>query len=94
MQREKINYMNELLRDTEQDYTQGRVRNFFVKIKKYKQFNPNLKAVRDINDKVLIEPYEKAIKWKNYFEGLLNSEVLIKQCHKCGNKTSAIMDRP
>lgn len=53
--------MNELLHNTEQDHTQGRVWNFFIKIKKYKQFNPNLKAIRDINDNVLINPNEKII---------------------------------
>ncbi|VVC36479.1 Reverse transcriptase domain [Cinara cedri] len=75
MQREKRNHMNELLRETEQDHTQGRIRNFFVKIKKYKQFNPNLKAVKDIDDNILIDPIEKVTRWKNYFEELLNSEV-------------------
>lgn len=74
----KKNYMNELLRETEQDHTQGRIRKFFVKIKKYKQFNPNLKAVKDINDNILIDPIEKVTKWKNYFEELLNSEVPVR----------------
>jgi len=80
MKREKINYMNKLLRDTKQDYTQGRVRNFFEKIKNYKQFNPNLKAVRDrlIDDKVLRDPNEKATRWKNYFEKLLNRKVPVR----------------
>jgi len=62
MQREKRNYINELLRDTEQDHIQERVQNFFVQIEKYKQFNPNLKVVRDIDDKVLIDSNEKATK--------------------------------
>lgn len=66
--------MNELLRETEQERTRGRIRNFFVKMKKYKQFNPNLKAVKDIDDKILIDPIEKVTTWKNYFK-LLNSEV-------------------
>lgn len=56
-------------------FSQGRIRNFFVKIKKYKQFNPNLKAVKDIDDNILIDPIEKVTRWKNYFEELLNSEV-------------------
>lgn len=78
MQREKRNYMNELLRETEQDRSQGKIRNFFVKIKKYKQFNPNLKAVKDIDDYILIDPVEKVTRWKNYFEELLNSEVPVR----------------
>ncbi|XP_029340938.1 craniofacial development protein 2-like [Acyrthosiphon pisum] len=78
MQREKRNYMNELLRETEQDRSQGKIRNFFVKIKKYKQFNPNLKAVKDIDDNILIDPIEKVTRWKNYFEELLNSELPVR----------------
>ncbi|KAL4104223.1 hypothetical protein QTP88_019532 [Uroleucon formosanum] len=78
MQREKRNYMNELLRETEQDRSQGNIRNFFVKIKKYKQFYPNLKAVKDIDDNILIDPIEKVTRWKNYFEELLNSEVPVR----------------
>jgi hypothetical protein len=55
MQREKRNYMNELLHETEQTRKeQGRIWNFFVKIKKYKQFNPNLKVVKDIDNKIVL----------------------------------------
>jgi hypothetical protein len=67
--------MNELLHKTEQDRTQGKIQNFFVKIKKYKQFNPNLKAVKDIDDNILVDPIEKLLRWKNYIEELSNSEV-------------------
>lgn len=48
LQREKRKFMNELLRSTEQNYTQGNVREFFTTIKKYKQFNPMLKAIYKI----------------------------------------------
>ncbi|KAL4135669.1 hypothetical protein QTP88_007267 [Uroleucon formosanum] len=78
MQREKRNYMNELLRETEQDRSQGKIRNFFVKIKKYKQFNPNLKVVKDIDYNILIDPIEKVTRWKNYFEELLKIEVPVR----------------
>jgi hypothetical protein len=70
--------MNELLREREQDRTQGRPRNFFVKIKRYKQFNPNLKSVKDIDGNILIDSIEKVTRWKNYFEELLNSEVPVR----------------
>jgi len=45
LQREKISYMNVLLSSTEQDYSQGMVRNFFARIRKFKKYNPTLKAV-------------------------------------------------
>jgi len=32
IQKEKRNYINDLLIETEQDFTQGRIRNFFAKI--------------------------------------------------------------
>jgi len=63
MQKEKRNYMNDLLRETELDHTQGRIQNFFPKIKKYKQFNPILKAV-EADDKILIEPTDKVTRWE------------------------------
>jgi len=51
---------------------------FSLKLKKYKQFNPNLKAVKDIDDNILMDPIEKVRRWKNYFEELLNSEVPVR----------------
>lgn len=56
LQREKIKCMNELLRSTEHNYTQENLKQFFITIKKYKQFNSMLKAVIDKNDRILIEP--------------------------------------
>jgi Lhr-like helicase len=49
----------ELLRSTEQNFTQENVRHFFAAIKKYKRFNPMLKAIKDKNDRILIEPQAK-----------------------------------
>ncbi|KAL5235539.1 hypothetical protein ACI65C_002949 [Semiaphis heraclei] len=61
---------------TEQDYSQGKIRQFFQKIKRYKTFNPNLKAIRNKNNKtILIDPQEKTSRWREYFEELLNSEL-------------------
>lgn len=59
LQREKRKFMNELLRFTEQDYSQSNVRQFLTKIKKYKQFNPMLKGIKDKNEKILINPQAK-----------------------------------
>lgn len=59
LQREKRKFMNELLRFTEQDYSQGNVRQFLTTIKKYKQFNPMLKGIKDKNEKILINPQAK-----------------------------------
>jgi len=39
--------MNDVLRSTEQNYSQGKMRQFFKNIKIYKVFNPSLKAIRD-----------------------------------------------
>jgi len=60
--------MNELLRKTEQDHTQGRIRNFFVKIKKYKQFKSNQKTVRDTDDKILVPILKQKQSGKTYHE--------------------------
>jgi hypothetical protein len=75
IQREKRKYLNEILRNTEQDHTQGRVRTFFAAIKKYQKFNPTLKAIKDKNNRILLDPQMKASRWQEYFEELLNGEI-------------------
>ncbi|XP_025407600.1 craniofacial development protein 2-like [Sipha flava] len=75
VQREKRKYLNELLQSTEQNFTQGKVRHFFAVIKKSKQFNPMLKAIKDKNDRIFIEPQAKISRWREYFEELLNGEM-------------------
>jgi len=75
---ERKKKLHELLRGTEQDRTQSRIWNFFTKIKKYNQFNPILKAIKDTDVKMLIEPIEKVTRWKNNFEVLLNSEIQVR----------------
>lgn len=57
-QREKRKFM-ELLQATEQNYSQREVRQFFVIIKNYKQFNLMLKYIKDKNNRILIEPQTK-----------------------------------
>jgi len=54
--------MNKLLNSTEQDYSQGRVRNFFARIMKYKKYNPMLKAVKSVDGRLLIE-LDKKNRW-------------------------------
>ncbi|KAF0702148.1 craniofacial development protein 2-like, partial [Aphis craccivora] len=74
IQKEKRTYMNDLLRSTEQDYSHGKIRQFFKKIKRYKTFNPSLKAIRDKDNKtILMDP--NLTRWREYFEELLNSEL-------------------
>lgn len=48
---------------------------FFAIIKKYEQFNPMLKAIKDKNDKILLEPQTKVSRWQEYFEELLNGDM-------------------
>jgi len=49
---------------------------FFQKIKRYKTFNPSLKAIRDKDNKtILMDPQKKNTRWREYFEDLLNSEL-------------------
>lgn len=75
IQREKRKYMNEIIHNTEQDYTQGRVRNFFTAIKRHQKYNPTLKAIRDKHNRILLDPQMKASRWQEYFGELLNGEI-------------------
>lgn len=75
IQREKRKFMNEILLNTEQDYTQGRVRNFFATIKKHQKFIPTLKAIKDKHNRILLDPQMKPSRWQEYFEELLNGEI-------------------
>jgi len=38
---------------TQQDYTQGRVRNFLAAIKRHQKYNPTLKAIKDKHNIIL-----------------------------------------
>ncbi|KAL4082886.1 hypothetical protein QTP88_029540 [Uroleucon formosanum] len=75
IQREKRKYMNEIIHNTEQDYTQGRVRNFFAAIKRHQKYNPTLKVIKDKHNRILLDQQMKASRWQEYFEELLNGEV-------------------
>lgn len=41
----------------------------------YKSFNPSLKSIKDLNGKVLMEPYKIVNKWQEYFIKLLNANI-------------------
>lgn len=68
--------MNEILQNAEKDKSQGSIRNFFKTIKKYSTFNPTLKAIKDSDGTILMEPEKKIVRWKEYFVDLLNGTIL------------------
>lgn len=47
IQREKRNFLNELLQEDENNYSQGSTKSFFRTIKQYTSFNPSLKATKN-----------------------------------------------
>lgn len=75
IQREKRKYINNMLQKSEQNYTQEKIQTFFASIKKYQKFNPALRAIKDKNNIILMEPKMKASRWQEYCEELLNGEV-------------------
>lgn len=65
-QREKRSYMNNVLSSTNQDHSQGKIRQFFIR--SFKILNSNLKAIIDKDDKAIsLEPCKKSTKWREYF---------------------------
>ncbi|KAL4148527.1 hypothetical protein QTP88_002756 [Uroleucon formosanum] len=44
-------------------------------IKQYKSFNPSLKIIRNRNNYLIMDPKEKAARWKEYFTELLNADI-------------------
>jgi len=74
IQREKRKYLNEILKEAENNHSQGKARHFFRTIKQYKSFNPSLKIIRNRNNDVIMDPKEKAARWKEYFIELLNAD--------------------
>lgn len=72
-QREKRKFFCDLLQTTENDHTQGRTRNVYVK--QYKQFNPIWNAIRDQDVQMSVEPESRAERWKGYFEKSLNTRM-------------------
>lgn len=55
-------FINGILEKAEKDRLQGKIRNFFKTIGRYKDFNPTLKAIKDSNGDTLIESSDKAKK--------------------------------
>jgi hypothetical protein len=54
----------------------GSVRNFSKTITQYKMFNSSLKTIKNRHGIILMEPKEKADRWKEYFTELLNADIL------------------
>ena len=75
IQREKRNFLNGILQEAEKDRSQGSIRNFFRTIRQYKSFNPSLKAIKNRDGEIIMEPELKVIRWEEYFKELLNAEV-------------------
>lgn len=75
LQREKRKYLSEILQETERNCLIGSVRNFFKTIKQYKTFNPSLKTIKNRQGVILMDPKEKADRWKEYFTELLNADI-------------------
>ncbi|KAE9525797.1 hypothetical protein AGLY_014023 [Aphis glycines] len=83
--REKRKYLNEILKEVEKNHSQGKARQFFKAIKQYKSFNPSLKIIRNRNNDIIMDPKEKASRWKEYFIEQLNADspdnITIREIH-------------
>ncbi|KAE9523129.1 hypothetical protein AGLY_016470 [Aphis glycines] len=75
LQREKRKYLSDILQEAERNCSIGNVRNFFKTIKQYKTFNSSLKTFKNRHGEVLMNPKEKAERWKEYFTELLNADI-------------------
>jgi hypothetical protein len=63
------------LEEAKKNRSQGKIKNFFKSIGRYKDFNPTLKAIKGSNGDTLMEPSNKAKRWREYFIDLLNAEI-------------------
>jgi len=75
MQREKRKYLNEILKEAEKNHSRGKTRHIFRTIKQYKSFNSSLKIIRNCNNELIMDPKERAARWKEYFIELLNADI-------------------
>jgi len=75
LQREKRSFLNRILQEAVKYISQDSIRHFFKTIKKYSTFNPSLKAVKDREKTILIEPEKKIIRWKKYFSDLMDGTI-------------------
>ncbi|KAL4148000.1 hypothetical protein QTP88_002308 [Uroleucon formosanum] len=71
----KRKYLSEILQEAERNCSMESVRNFFKTIKQYKTFNPSLKTIKNRHGVILMDPKEKADRWKEYFTELLNADI-------------------
>lgn len=65
LQSEKQNFLNRLLEKAETNRLQGNSWNFFRIIKKNKQFNPSLNAIKYTEGFILIKPSSKKRRLKD-----------------------------
>lgn len=66
------------MEEDEENRSQGRIRNFFKIIGKYKEFNPTLKTIKGRHGVILMDPSDKIKRWREYFIDLLNAEIPLK----------------
>ncbi|KAL4143954.1 hypothetical protein QTP88_006202 [Uroleucon formosanum] len=91
IQREKRNFINGILEETEKDRSQGKIRNFFKTIGWYKDFNPTLEAIKNKNGNTIMEPSDEAKIWREYFIDLLNAEIPVNPIGKAHYQTAEPM---
>ncbi|KAL4098346.1 hypothetical protein QTP88_022976 [Uroleucon formosanum] len=91
IQREKRKFINGILEEAEKDRSQGKIRNFFKTIGRYKDFNPTLKAIKEKNGNTIMEPSDKAKRWREYFIDLLNAEIPVNTIGKAHYQTAELM---
>lgn len=75
LQGNKRKYLSEILQEAEKNCSMGSVRNFFKTLKQYKTFNPYLNTIKNRQGVILMDPKEKAERWKEYFTELLNADI-------------------
>jgi len=75
IQKAKRKFLNGILEEAERNRSHGNTRNFFRIIKKHQHFNPSLKAIKNTEGCVIMEPGKKAERWREYFIELLNSDI-------------------
>lgn len=71
----KRKFINNVQNNAKNDHKEDRLRNFFRRIKNFKQFNLVFKVIKDQNGQILLDSKSRVERWKDYFVNLLNRTV-------------------
>lgn len=82
VRKNKLKYLEDKINEIENNYNNGRVRNFYAEIRKEKNgFKVRINVIKDNNDSLIVDTHQIIKRWKDFFENLLNTKQAVQDTH-------------